>query len=185
MLLHSFSFLHSHISLEYRDFTTTRWNSLGSQHCWNYIFPLFLSGYKILSGSDSKFPQWSVFGIRSNTTICLRRVWEKESRLLELKGFGNLNYEVSLERMIWNKWERKACGFGKRHMKYHCRALPPLRPSPSPLGRGGCLLALDSVSGCFSKYPIHLQTSTSFFRTPKGQDISEPTVKAQHHRDMG
>lgn len=61
--------------------------------------PLFL-GYKLLSGSISKFPQWSIFGIRSNTTIYFRRVWEKESRPLELKGFGNQNSEANLERMI-------------------------------------------------------------------------------------
>lgn len=63
-------------------------------------FVLFCFGYKILSGSISKFLQWSIFGMRSNTTMCFRRVWRKESRPLELKCFGSLNYEVSLERRI-------------------------------------------------------------------------------------
>lgn len=87
---------------KYRDSTRTRWNSQVG-NIVEIIYPsppLFFSGYKILSGSISKFSQWSFFGMRSSTTVCFRRVWEKGSRPLELKGFGNLNYEVSLERMI-------------------------------------------------------------------------------------
>ena len=136
---------------KYRESTITRWNGLGRQHCWNYIFPLFPSGYKIRSGSISKFPQWSVLALDQTPQYVLEGCEKRKADCWNLR--------VWTMRWVCRGWfkineKEKPVAFGRRHMKYHFGVLPPLCPHPAPLGKGRGLLALDSLFGCFSKYSI-------------------------------
>lgn len=144
----------------------------GRERCWNCT-SISPPGYKTLSCPFSKFPRWSVSGLRSDTTMCLRRVWAKASRPLGWRALA-----IWTTSWVWkgrfkiNEKEKPVVLARGTQTPLH--SSPPSAPRPAPRGRGGRLLALDLVFGYFSKYPVRLQMSTSLFHISERQDLCSP-----------